>query len=349
MDEKERIEKYGSILFGAEEIGLNGVEYLRNRRENKQIGIPFGLKSMDELDADGNVWLPEMPGELTGYIARPGNGKSSLMVNRARRRAQDLQSRGIADRVVVYLTYEQTVEELYAFHLAAELSERASKVDADGNEIDPHLRLSVTDMARGVISNEQWREILLLGSRRRFLPLWNIGYSAVKTAKPVYMDSEAVAGALELIEDRYHLKIDFLFVDYLQRMPYRFRESKTVGVSENLDILKNFAFRFRCPVGVGIQSRREVDEQEPPIPHDDDGQWTSNVEQTCDRLVSLVRPRKYRQVGEMFGSMRVEGNNQMLISVLKQRLGPSNYAKWVSLNPLYNRLDELEVRNERHF
>lgn len=79
---------------------------------------------------------------------------------------------------------------------------------------------------------------------------------------------------------------------------------------------------------------------------EDDGQWTSNIEQTSDKIFSLVRPRKYKKEGEMFGSKEVHGNDQMVISVLKQKLGPANFARWVKFDPIYNKLEELEVKKQ---
>jgi hypothetical protein len=99
---------------------------------------------------------------------------------------------------------------------------------------------------------------------------------------------------------------------------------------------------------VGVQARREVDDRDDPsknklpIPELDDGQWTSNVEQSSDRLLSLVRPIKYRKENEMFGKMQVKGTRQILITVLKQKLGKDNWSKWAYFDPEYNKLDELE-------
>lgn len=48
----------------------------------------------------------------------------------------------------------------------------------------------------------------------------------------------------------------------------------------------------------------------------------------------------------MFGSKEVHGNDQMVISVLKQKLGPANFARWVKFDPIYNKLEELEVKKQ---
>ena len=79
----------------------------------------------------------------------------------------------------------------------------------------------------------------------------------------------------------------------------------------------------------------------------DSGQWTSNIEQSSDRVLSLVRPRRYVQDGEIWNDVLVKGHNQMLVTVLKQKLVEANFGKWVNYNPMYNKLDELELRHER--
>lgn len=315
---------YASILFTPEQIGNQTAEYLRFRRENKGLGVQLGLSILDNENKDGELLLPLMPGELMGIIARPGNGKTGFMVRWARERSKLLKARRIADRAIVYVTLEQSIEELNAFNLAAERS------------------MSITQMAKGEISDDDWKACLQEGINRRFLPLWNIGYSSTTENKQLRVDVDAVEGALELIRSEHKLQIDIIFVDYLQRIPYDRAESKTVGVSDNLDALKTMALKLRAPMVVGVQAQREVDELKEQIPGLENGQWTSNIEQTCDRVLSLVRPKNYRQEGEFFGSILVRGHAQMLVSVLKQKLGPANFAKWVYFDPIYNHLDLLE-------
>lgn len=318
---------YSSILFTPEEIGNQGTEYLKQRRENKGLGVPFYLRDLDHKDKDGNILLPAYPGDLTLIIARPGNAKTGVMMRWARERSNWLRDNGKGDtHAVVYVTLEQTIEELNAFNVAA-------------NE-----RLSITNMAMGEITDEEWARCLKSGINRRFDPLWNIGYSAMTDKKQIRVDVDAIGGALNLIREKHGKIIDLVCVDYLQRIPYDRSENKTVGVSDNLDMLKTIAMKnARAPMVCGVQARREVDDNtSEPIPSLDDGQWTSNIEQTGDRILSLVRPSNYKKQGEMFGTMRVDGRCQLLVSVLKQKLGPANFAKWVYFDPVYNQLDRLE-------
>jgi replicative DNA helicase len=271
-----------------------------------------------------------LAGELVSIIGRPGNGKTGVMVWWARDRAKKLEATKVADRVVLYLTLEQSIEELYAFNVAAD------------------IHTTVTDMARGLIDDAAWAKVLKSGVTQGTLPLWFIGHSNERRNKRPHITLDAIEQTLRHTEDTCHKKIDMLFVDYLQRLPYNGRESKTVGISENVDRLKDIALMFGCPVVVGVQASRDVDDKTLPIPAMEDGQWTSNIEQSSDKVLSVVRPRKYRDENGTFGDTVVKGHCQMLITILKQKLGQAPEPKWVYFQPEYNLLDELELRASQY-
>jgi replicative DNA helicase len=162
------------------------------------------------------------------------------------------------------------------------------------------------------------------------------------------MNCANIGEACESIQDWNGAKreIDMVFVDYLQRIPIEGRaESKTVAHSEQLDALKDIAMQLGTRMIVGVQAKREVDQRPIPIPTQEDGQWTSNIEQSSDGVITVCRPRKYKQEGETFGSHNVEGDTQMIISIAKRKLGPDNWARWVKFDPRYNQLDDMEMRH----
>jgi len=302
-----------------------GTEYLRSRRDNKAIGLPIGVRSIDK------DYVPSQAGDIITVIGRPGNGKTSFMVRWARTRAEWLVQNSVENRIVIYVTLEQSIEALYAFDVAASSG------------------VSVTSMARGEITDEQLGSTIERGMSHVTRPLWFIGHSQERRKKRPVINVETIAAALREIEAWADTKyvIDCVFVDYLQRMPYT-TDSKVIGLDLVLNDLKDWAFEFGCPFVIGVQAKREVDARPVPVPMMEDGQWTSAIEQVSDASFSVTRPRKYRQEGEMFGGknpVMVEGENQMLIYLLKQKLGPANIPYWVSFNPIYNRLDEMELRD----
>lgn len=321
-----------SYVFSPVEIGTLGSLYLEERREQVRTGLTMPLY-VDSLD---DKFLPLLAGELVSIVGRPGCGKSALMMRWARSRAKHLNilsasgAENAFRRVVVYATYEQSIEELHSFHIAAETG------------------VSITSMARGTTPENKLPDVEAASAKRAQLPLWFIGHSVKRRVKRPCLDLEALVQSLYEIEEwnETGFVIDSIFVDYLQRMPMRRgAESKVIATSENLDGLKDLALEMAIPVIVGVQARREVDSQNPPIPSLDDGQWTSNVEQASDKVLSVTRPAHYKHIGETFAGTIVDTNKQMIISVLKQKLGEDNFLKWVLFDVQYNKLDETETKH----
>lgn len=307
------------VLFSSGEavrLGLDNIDY---RRKNKHAAVPVGLAS---LDAD---LLPMLPGELMTIIARPGGGKTGFMMRWGRERAKWLIKNNLKDRAVVFASCEQTIEELDTLGAAAD------------------TKINVSQMARGEINDTEWVVLEQAAVERGAVPFWWIGPSKKNRRKRPRITPEVITQTLLHMEDVTGIKADICFVDYLQLLKSdRSSENKQIMVTNNLEECKDGAMVTNCAWVVGCQARREVDAQALPIPGLDSGQWTSGVEQFSDKVLSLVRPIKYRQPGEVFGSKTVEGHAQMLVSILKQKLGEDNIAKWVYFDPAYNVLHELE-------
>ena len=308
-----------SLIYDPNEVATLGQEYLSWKQNNKAFGVPFFSKKMQD-----RVY-PLFPGEIMSVIARPGHAKTSVMMFWARQRANWLLTNGHENRAVIYATWEQSVEELHSFYLAAE------------------QRISITKMAKGDLTEEDWEKVRIGTAKRINEPLWFIGHSMVRKSGRQPITVENLAKAIELVQSR-DFEVDMVYVDYLQRIaPATKGQEPVQAFTQIMTDLKDFALGFGVPMTVGVQAKREVDDLKLPIPEQQHAQWTSNIEQTSDRIISLVRPRRYRREGEMFGSRKVEGHNQLLVSTLKQKLGEANFAEWLSFNPMYNLLDEKEL------
>jgi len=332
------------IIFSPAQASATTDEHLAERRHAQETGgLQVGLPCyIDGLDAtrreDDRGLLPVLDGDLCSIIARPGHGKTSFMMWWARKRVEHIRQRAAmgdqdaARRVVVYVSLEQTVEALKTFHIAARNKE---------------YRLSVTQMAQGKISPEQWDAIQAANVSQASDPLWFMGHSVSRKMKRPRLTVDALSSALWQIEnwqgEENKFRIDSVFVDYLQRLPYEKKESKTVGISDNLDSLKQIGMDVVTKIICGVQAKREVDHRDDPTPGEDDGQWTSNIEQSSDTLITLVRPCKYKQQGEDFAGVVVEGYSQMRVTVPKQKMGEANFDKWVTFDPRYNELTEGEL------
>jgi replicative DNA helicase len=308
-----------SIVYSPMDVSTLGQEYIRFKSDNKEFGLPFFSKKMRD-----RVY-PMFPGEVMSIIARPGHAKTSLMMMWARQRAKWLAENNFPKRVAIYATWEQSIEELHTFYVAAE------------------EQLSITKMAKGELTEEHWEKVRNATARRINEPLWFIGHSTMRKSGRKPITTDTLAEAIETVDKRGFI-VDSVYVDYLQRItPVDGFNNPTLAFSGIMDGLKNFALGFGVPMVVGVQASREVEELKVQIPEMHHAQWTSNIEQSSDRVVSLVRPRRYKREGEKFGSVTVTGNNQLLVNVLKQKLGEANFAEWLSFNPIYNRLDEAEV------
>lgn len=315
------------IVYSPNDSATIGAEYLAQKRIDREqgIGLPLYIPSLD------NRFIPAMPTELITVLGRPGSGKTSFMARWARARARHLKRLQLLNRVVVYLSFEQTIEEMNAFNIAAD------------------IQMSITNMARGEITDSEWEAILKSSGRRVDLPLWYIGHSIARRKKRPSITVDTLGRSLDVIEKWGDdgLVIDSVYVDYLQRFPingktdYR-AESKTVALGDVTNRLKDGAIAFACPFIVGVQATRAVDDRKEPIPEAQDGQWTSDIEQVSDKMISVVRPRKYRRENETFAGYTVRGRNQMLITCLKQKMGDANFAEMIGFDPVYNRLDQLE-------
>jgi len=327
------------LVFTPLEASNAAEKYLDWRRGNEGGGMPIYIGGMEYNPEKNTGFLPVLPGELISVIGRPGNGKTGLMLRWARMRAKWLQEQAdkgnetAKNSVVIFISLEQSVEELRLFHVAAE------------------DKISVSRVASGTMKDEEWDAVRMGVRKLHPVPLWFTGRSISRRKYKIDMTPENIAGALETVErwqgDELKQSIDSIFIDYLQK----FRPINTSGVGLNeffgsvtSYIKDNIAMGFMTRTILGVQAKREVDQRQVPIPLMDDGQWSSTIEQFSDGVLSVVRPSHYKKDGEEFGDVLVKGKRQMLISVLKRKLGPENFNKWVNFQPEYNQLDELELK-----
>jgi replicative DNA helicase len=315
-------------------------QHVKDIRANDGDGMPLYIPSLDYSEKDNTGFLPVKRGEIIMTLGRPGSGKTGFMLRWARARANALKRKTqegnelAENSVVLYLTMEQLVEELRLFHVSAE------------------EKISATRMANGKLKDEEW-DVVNKSLRGMYTtPLWFAGKSMARRKDKIRITEQTTREVLDVIEkwqgDNIKTQIDCVFIDYLQR--YRSTGAEWVQFYGDLtNALKDMASDFATRMIVGVQARREVDGRDLPIPREDDGQWTSAIEQQADGMLSVVRPSHYRAEGETWDKdgdcVIVKGHNQMLISVLKRKLGPANFKGWVSFEPEYNKLDTMEMKS----
>ena len=233
-------------------------------------GSTWGIPAIDQ-----HV-IPERPGELVCIIGRPGDGKSSLLAYRARREARLIRENPQRkDDVVVYVTWENSIEELVTM-LAASPTTNASDIAWGRADLDAVRKTSVT----------------MAGS-----PVWFIGHgigrargNADHRTMP-RMTPDVVFDAIESMKAEWGVNVSLMLFDYLQLIPLDGRYKSRVEVVSEVPIrIKELAMRIGCPAIAAVQARREVDDYDIKLPQRRDAQWASAIEQTVDKAFGIWRP-----------------------------------------------------------
>ena len=294
-------------------------------RIKRDPGITFGVQAIDKMV------IPMRPGELISLIARPGHGKTSLLAYFAREHARRIMERDkVGSEAVVYVTWEQSAEELEAFF------------QADGQH-------SVSDIAWGRADLDA---IKRQSVKRAGVPIWVIGHGIGRAGRDVpRMTPEAVLNAIESMYDDFKVRPVLMLFDYMQLIPIQGVRDRVQRVTEVPIRIKEVALRIGCPALVGVQARREVDDRQEKIPEMRDAQWASSIEQTSDKVFGLWRPCITEDEGR---TIRIEGMRQeldindrlLVLRLLKQRGDRGRFTWAMYFAPEFLKLAELEMRND---
>lgn len=242
--------------------------------------------------------IPLHPGDLMAVVARPGHGKSSWMAYMARRTARKMEP----NKCVVYVSWEQPVEEIEAFFQSGE-------------------HYNSTDLAWGRVDMDKVKEQSV---KRVNLPIWMIGHSLKDTDKrKPPMTVEMVYEAIRAMRYEYGYEPVLVCLDYLQNIPVPGTKERTQQVTEATIQAKHLAMEIGVPIIGGVQASRETDRRSVQIPTMADAQHSSAIEQTADKQIALLRPSKILSGGEMMEVGDREymvDDNLLVIKLLKQRL-----------------------------
>ena len=284
-------------------------------------GVQFGMPPIDKRV------IPMRPGDLVSIIARPGHGKTSLMAYLARTHAQQLQAQnGAGKQVIVYVTWEQSAEELTAFFAA------------DG-------QYSVSDIAWGRVDLELIRRQAV---KRASVPIWVIGHGIGRAGEKMpRMTPDVVLSAIETMQADFDVRPALMLFDYMQLIPVHRVGDRVQQVTEVPIRIKELALRVGAPAVVGVQASRAVDERNIKLPEMKDAQWASSIEQTSDKVFGLWRPSQTEPDGTCFelNDQTYTVNERLfIIRLLKQRGDRGRYTWAMYFEPEFLRLAELELR-----
>jgi replicative DNA helicase len=263
------------------------IESLYERKELIS-GVPTGFQQLDRLTSGLR------PAEIIIVAARPGLGKTSLVVNIAQNAASEHQ------KVVGIFSLEMASQQLVTRMLCSEA------------RVDSHK------MRSGYLSKEDWKRLAKTMSK-------------LARAK-IFIDDTAGISVVEMRSKARRLKaehgLDLLIVDYLQLMSGaspnsrgRF-ENRQQEISTISRSLKGLAKELNIPlIAVSQLSRAPEQRKGDHRPQLSDLRESGSIEQDADLVLFLYREDLYKKEEDP----DEEGIVQVIIG--KQRNGPTGVVK----------------------
>lgn len=316
------------LVQSPSQASTGSIQYIQALHKEAGGGIKTGIVDLDK------VLLPMRPGELITVMGYTSNYKSGFM-NWCAKEALKSIPPGNDDEVVVKVTWEQSVEEDTISWLAFDSG------------------ISITQMARGALDTKDWSLINRSAIRRAVTPIWIVGHSQLeseKIRKPrPRMTMTDVMNACEFIcndATDHKLKIRLVVLDYLQRIRPDPSDGgdKRLQVMEAVNRVKDLGISFGTPVMLGVQTKRILD-RENKSPRIDDGQETSNIEQSSDKVIGVWYPIKTEKEGSKIGDLVVQ-KNLLIASILKQKLGPAPATFALYVDPEHNHIGSMDTSTD---
>lgn len=228
--------------------------------EGQVTGIPTGFSRLDRLTSG------LQPGNLIIIAARPGVGKTSLVLNMAAHAAIHY------NKAVAFFSLEMSKEELVTRMLCSQ------------------ALINLSDLRSGKLPSSAWEKLTKAAT--------------VLSSAPLYFD-DAGKMDLRYIQAkcrRQHLEgvLDLVVVDYLQLMSGGGRaERREQEIAEISRGLKGLAKDLKVPVIALSQLNRSLEKRDDKRPQMSDLRESGSIEQDADLICFIHRPEVYnRQKGE---------------------------------------------------
>lgn len=250
----------------------------------------------------GKVMSPMLLGEFVGILGYTGNGKTSVALAQAYFEARKLmRDKKDATHSVAFYSWDQPAEAL---------ERKIEKMLLRDLNIIP-AQYTMT--------------------HRTQLPLWWGGKNKRNQRNNEYRIPPLT---LELIDDVLNEILGaektpaLLVVDYVQRVPLERSAERADTVLRVTERLADFAARRDVTVIMTIQASRNVLDRQDKTPMLRDAQWSSGIEQNCDKLFSLWRTATTEPKGAPIDcgeqGRRPSDNDLIKGKVLKDRDGETN-------------------------
>ena len=256
---------------------IDAIEKLFHKQD-RFLGVPTGFMDFDHMTAG------LQPGNFIIIAARPGMGKTTLVLNMAQNIAIDQQ------RPVAIFSLEMPAQDIVMRMLSAE-----SHIDFG------RLRT-------GNFSDDYWRPLTEAAGRLSEAPIL-INDNRGLTVQSLRAEGRRLKGE--------HNQLALIIIDYLQLLRgtgrYHSREQEISEISRALKVL---AWELNVPIIACSQLSREVERRPDKQPQLSDLRESGAIEQDADLVAFLYREDYYED--EDAGD-RVEAN----LMIKKQRNGPT--------------------------
>ncbi len=322
-------------IYAPQQVGELALQEVRSCIEWAGRGVKLGLPTVDK------VLKPLRPGNLCVIQAYTSNYKTGFMMAWARRMGEQIVQNGGEKDIVVYLSWEDTVEDVGLFDLAHDTG-----IDA-------------SDIQEGRLSPEAIEKLEVAAFRRGAMPVWFVGNSLANRATQSRLTMTQVETLLAWIEDQMGFRPVAIFLDYLNKIQPEGRQ--VWGDGRRLDIMElayrasELAFKRGCPVITGAQSNRVSNDRTWKLPQAWDCMESSAIEQYAQVLLSLWMPgrteaheRPLKGPDGKDTDVNVS-DNLLVMGITKQKRGPAGgwWPLYVDaarnfIGPLDTRQDEPE-------
>jgi len=315
-------------IFEPQRVGELALDEVRKCIAMAGKGVALGWPAIDA------TIKPLIAGNLCVVQAYTSNYKTGFMMNWARKMARNIVEQDWQDAVVVYVSWEDTVEEMGIYDLAHATTINASAIQD------------------GKLNDAEVRRLEAAAFKRGALPLWVLGNSLADRREQPRMTLTQVRDALGWIEEQMNRRFVAIFLDYLNLIPpegaHAFGDNRRTDIMELTYRARDLSFTAGAPVIMGAQSKRESTDRIWKLPQKQDAQESSAIEQYSHTMLSLWRPILTEipdqplkgPDGKTMNDLRVT-DNLLILGLNKQKRGPAGGWWPLYVDPARNEIAPL--------
>lgn len=296
---KPRVE---NSVYAPQVVSKHALEIIEERAQAPAAGLRTGIKDVDE------ILNPHRAGELRIVLGYTSNYKSGMMNYICRYNAKRFADDADDSRVAITVTWEQSIDEQGV------------------QDISQLSAIDITQLMRGELTETDWMKLRRASVERGNIPWWLVGHSIKDNRRRPRLSMTDLSEALAYLVDVQQVEIGIISLDYLQRIKREGKSDTRIQYMDIVDRAKDMALAYNCPVMLGTQAGRQTKSRQWRLPQTDDGQETSNLEQSADSLLSVWMPKNDyapNHIIEYGDKVFTVNDNLLILGVMKQKFGPA--------------------------